>query len=131
MAGHRSRLSITAPGAARICHRISALLNFIMMLMFSMIKRDLIRLMSFPAEWDLWGLYPDELFELQLASSGPGNENASEHHPNGAFHWWLRQDPSALALGCAFFTSSGVFHVAVSTSARQASYCARAALIPL
>ena len=36
-----------------------------------------------------------------------------------------------LAFGCAFFTSSGVFQSVVSAIASQASYCARAALIPL
>jgi hypothetical protein len=98
MADRRLSQSDTVPGAARISQGSPVSLTFIMMLMFSMIRRDFIRLMSFPAEWDLWGTYPDELFELQRASYEPGNENASEHHRNGAFHWWLRQDPSAEVL---------------------------------
>ena len=35
-----------------------------------------------------------------------------------------------LALGCAFFASSGVFHCAFSTMALHACYWPRAALIP-
>jgi hypothetical protein len=65
---------------------------------FSVTKRDFMRLMSFPTEWDSWGMYPDQLFELQRADYQPGNENAPEHHRNGAFHWWLQQDPSAEVL---------------------------------
>jgi hypothetical protein len=34
-------------------------------------------------------------FAVQIASYLPGDEDAPEHHRNGAFHWWLRKDPIA------------------------------------
>jgi len=51
-------------------------------------------LFRFPPEWLAKDLYPDKLFEPQLACREPGNENASEHMRNGAFHWWIRQQPN-------------------------------------
>lgn len=50
--------------------------------------------MRFPQEWISWGMYPDELLEWQLPRYEPGHESASEHDRNGAFHWWLRRQPS-------------------------------------
>jgi hypothetical protein len=35
-----------------------------------------------------------ELYQRQLMSYQPGNEKASEHFRNGAFHWWLTRDLS-------------------------------------
>lgn len=63
-----------------------------------MTKHEFLSLMQFPKEWLDWGLYPDELFEVQLAGYQPGHETGSEHDRNGAFHWWLRQEPSAEVL---------------------------------
>jgi hypothetical protein len=65
---------------------------------FAMAKPDFMQLMGFPAQWESWSMYPNELCEVQIAAYKPGNESASEHHRNGAFHWWLRQEPSAEAL---------------------------------
>lgn len=62
-------------------------------------KLEFVNLMRFPPEWDAWGMYPQELFELQLSTYEPGNEDSSEHHRNGAFHWWLRKNPSSEAIG--------------------------------
>ena len=56
-------------------------------------KSDFLVLMKFPLQWQEWGLYPDELFLGQLALYKPGDEAASEHDRNGAFHWWLRRRP--------------------------------------
>lgn len=39
-------------------------------------------------------MYPDELFEIQVSNYKPGHEEGSEHDRNGAFHWWLRRNPS-------------------------------------
>lgn len=50
--------------------------------------------MCFPKEWTSLDMYPDELAEIQLAGYIEGHENAPEHDRNGAFHWWLRRDPS-------------------------------------
>lgn len=49
--------------------------------------------MKFQPEWEEWGLYPDELFLGQLDLYKPGDEQGSEHDRNGAFHWWLKQQP--------------------------------------
>lgn len=57
-------------------------------------KQEFLALMNFPKEWDLWGMYPDELFQGHLALYKKGDEKGSEHDRNGAFHWWLKQDPS-------------------------------------
>jgi len=56
-------------------------------------KSDFLSLMKFPSQWQEWGLYPDELFLGQLALYRPGDEAASEHDRNGAFHWWLKRNP--------------------------------------
>jgi hypothetical protein len=60
-----------------------------------MTKIEFMTLMRFPAEWDVSRMYPDELFAIQLAHYEPGHEQGSEHHRNGAFHWWLKQGPTA------------------------------------
>ena len=39
-------------------------------------------------------MYPDGLYQRQVESYQAGNEDASEHFRNGAFHWWLKRDPS-------------------------------------
>jgi hypothetical protein len=59
-----------------------------------MTKSEFLKLMRFPAEWDTLGIYPEELFEHQVALYRPGDEHGSEHDRNGAFHWWLRKGPS-------------------------------------
>ena len=61
-------------------------------------KEEFLRLMSFPMEWESWGLYPNELFEAQLGMYRPGDERGSEHDRNGAFHWWLKRSPSKVVL---------------------------------
>ena len=50
--------------------------------------------MRFPKEWQLLEMYPDEVFELQVAEYEPGHEESAEHYRNGAFHWWLARKPS-------------------------------------
>ena len=61
-------------------------------------KEQFLELMEFPKEWLLWGMYPDELFQGQVAIYRPGDEAGSEHDRNGAFHWWLRRPPSKIEL---------------------------------
>lgn len=51
-------------------------------------------IMEFPKEWLEWKMIPDELAEIQLKNYKPGHENGSEHDRNGAFHWWLKRNPS-------------------------------------
>lgn len=58
-------------------------------------KEEFLKLMRFPQEWLAWGMYPDQLFEIQVAGYEPGNERGSEHDRYGAVHWWIHQDPSA------------------------------------
>ena len=59
-----------------------------------MTKGEFLKLMNFPDEWELWGMYPDELYEKQRSRYRPGHEEASEHDRNGAFQWWIRKNPS-------------------------------------
>ena len=54
--------------------------------------------MNFPLEWDSLDMYPDELFEGQVSLYELGDERGSEHYRNGAFHWWLRRQPSKVQL---------------------------------
>jgi hypothetical protein len=57
-------------------------------------KHEFLGLMKFPMEWESLGMYPEDLFASQVGRYKPGHEEGSEHDRNGAFHWWLRQDPS-------------------------------------
>lgn len=57
-------------------------------------KNEFMQLMQFPKEWELSGMYPDELFQSQLSTYKPGHEKSSEHDRNGAFHWWLKKGPN-------------------------------------
>jgi len=50
--------------------------------------------MLFPKEWVEWDMLPDELMEIQIKGYEPGHEDASEHDRNGAFHWWLKRNPT-------------------------------------
>jgi hypothetical protein len=59
-----------------------------------MTKAQFLKLMQFPIEWTSFEMYPDELFQWQLATYEPGHEAGSEHDRNGAFHWWLRRTPN-------------------------------------
>ena len=59
-----------------------------------MTKSEFLKLMRFPVEWVSLGMYPDELLQWQLSGYQPGHEDGSEHDRNGAFHWWLRRQPS-------------------------------------
>lgn len=63
-----------------------------------MTKSEFLNMMHFPSEWNLLGMYPDELFQWQLSRYEPGHEAGAEHDRNGAFHWWLRRSPSKLEL---------------------------------
>jgi hypothetical protein len=51
-------------------------------------------LMKFPDQWEQFGMYPDELFNWQMSGYEQGHEEGSEHDRNGAFHWWLKRNPS-------------------------------------
>jgi len=59
-----------------------------------MTKAEFMQLMRFPGEWEALGMYPDQLFQAQVARYEPGDEQGAEHDRNGAFHWWLRQGPT-------------------------------------
>jgi hypothetical protein len=63
-----------------------------------MTKDEFLELMRFPHEWKTLNMYPDELFTWQVSNYEPGHEDASEHDRNGAFHWWLRQNPTEAQL---------------------------------
>ncbi len=54
-------------------------------------KRQFLNLYGFPAEWGVWALYPDVLFEHQLqATAADEVPHPDEHLRYGAFTWWLR-----------------------------------------
>jgi hypothetical protein len=54
-------------------------------------KSEFLRAYGFPDEWLLWNLYPDPLFEGQLAACAEDEEpHPDEHLRYGAFLWWLR-----------------------------------------
>jgi len=61
-------------------------------------KEEFLILMNFPTEWQEFNMYPDELSKIQISGYKPGNENASEHDRCGAFHWWLKQEPTEAQL---------------------------------
>ncbi|MHA6881789.1 hypothetical protein [Ralstonia pseudosolanacearum] len=63
-----------------------------------MIKLEFVQLMRFPVEWITLEMYPDELFQWQLAGYQPGHEEGVEHDRNGAFHWWFRRQPTKIEL---------------------------------
>ena len=55
---------------------------------------EFLNLMNFPKKWQELEMYPDTLSEIQISGYKPGNECASEHDRAGAFHWWLKQEPT-------------------------------------
>ena len=59
-----------------------------------MTKLKFLEIMGFPKEWASLGMYPDELFEIQVSGYRPGHEQSGEHYRNGAFHWWLHKEPA-------------------------------------
>ena len=59
-----------------------------------MTKSEFMKLMRYPAEWETFGMYPDDLFQSQKSRYQVGHEEGSEHDRNGAFHWWLRRRPN-------------------------------------
>ncbi|MDG9931027.1 MULTISPECIES: hypothetical protein [unclassified Pseudomonas] len=60
-----------------------------------MTKVEFLECLGFPDKWLELGLYPDELFSLQLAEHRPEYVSSAEHTRNGAFSWWLHNDPSS------------------------------------
>jgi len=59
-----------------------------------MTRGEYIALMNFPREWEQWDMLPDAFLLSAIAAYKPGDESGSEHDRNGAFHFWLRQNPS-------------------------------------
>jgi hypothetical protein len=59
-----------------------------------MTKKEFLALMRFPKEWEQFEMYPEELADIQINGYQVGHESASEHDRCGAFHWWLKQEPS-------------------------------------
>lgn len=58
-------------------------------------KKQFLMQMHFPVEWLTFDLYPDELFIGQIESYQADNDGEfSEHYRNGAFHWWLKRNPT-------------------------------------
>lgn len=52
-------------------------------------KQEFIQLMKYPQEWLALDMYPDALFNAQIASYQPGSGSGSENYRYGAFRWWL------------------------------------------
>lgn len=63
-------------------------------------------MMRFPLEWESLGMYPEALANVQVAGYEPGHENASEHDRCGAFHWWLKRNPTESELKKLMFLAS-------------------------
>ncbi|HEY1027835.1 hypothetical protein [Pseudomonas sp. KB-10] len=61
-------------------------------------KEEFLRCLDFPSEWLTLNLYPDELFRIQIAEYQPEHRSSSEHTRNGAFSWWLHDEPSETLL---------------------------------
>lgn len=59
---------------------------------------DFLKIMKFPKEWMEWNMIPKDLADMQVNNYSPGHENASEHDRNGAFHWWLKRNPTKVQL---------------------------------
>lgn len=57
-------------------------------------KEEFMQLLGYPREWLDYGMYPDELFEIQVQHYSPEHKEGAEHDRNGAFHWWLKKQPS-------------------------------------
>src|SRR5262249_541394 len=85
-------------GVAAACYPAFAaarpLSSSVMLLREAMTKSEFLKLMQFPAAWLELDMYPESLFAGQLNSYTLGAETASEHFRNGAFHWWLKQQPT-------------------------------------
>ena len=58
-------------------------------------RTEYLRLMQFPAEWENWGMIPDEWLAGAIESYEQGMEDASEHARHGAFQWWLKRRPTS------------------------------------
>jgi uncharacterized membrane protein (UPF0182 family) len=61
-------------------------------------KSEFMLIMHIPQEWEKFGMYPNELFKVQIERFEPSHVEGSEHDRNGMFHWWLRQEPSKAQL---------------------------------
>lgn len=57
-----------------------------------------LKLMQFPSEWLTLDMYPMVLFSEQMRIYEKGDEEGSEHYRYGAFHWWLKNHPTAIQL---------------------------------
>lgn len=57
-------------------------------------KHEFLEKMNFPIEWEIYDMYPDELYLWQFKHYQEGDEQGSEHDRNGAFHWWLKRNPN-------------------------------------
>ncbi len=55
---------------------------------------EFLELMGFPKEWNEWEMYPEELSKIQISCYEAGDEESPEHTRNGAFHWWLKNNPT-------------------------------------
>jgi len=56
-------------------------------------KLEFLSAYGFPIEWETWGLYPDALFQGQLAATEDDEApHPDEHLRYGAFVWWVRKD---------------------------------------
>ena len=52
-------------------------------------KRLSLSRISANVSWISLGMYPDELFVMQVISHKRKHEESPEHNRNGMFHWWL------------------------------------------
>ena len=57
-------------------------------------RAEFLKLMEFPGEWELWNMIPPDWLSGAMEEYRPGQEESPEHYRNGAFHWWIRSEPS-------------------------------------
>ena len=50
--------------------------------------------MQFPKEWFELDMFLEDFADFYIARYELGQEESSEHTRSGAFHWWLKRNPS-------------------------------------
>ena len=57
--------------------------------------QDFLDMMRFPAEWQAWGMTPDEDYiQDMIMHLKPGMEHEYDHFRHHAFHHWLTREPT-------------------------------------
>lgn len=57
-------------------------------------KAEFMKVMQIPEEWEIFGMYPKDLFDFQMIYFEPEHIEVAEHDRQCMFHWWLKREPS-------------------------------------